>query len=389
MDLNARDRNAVQYSKSALDQGDTLIVIKYPNDQPAYDATGFPLQSLHRVHSENLLATGSGYFKFRLDSQWHNHRAAKKAGAFPGLPEGIKYVIDMTPPEEGDDALQITADLSCSAGIRKWHTASSRLNVSKALVGGKDETTTIPRKRDSVSLPTSPIKSQGSNEPKVSELSTAVTSIINGETAGSSYIGVLPDVKSGGGTTGRHYDFGDNHGGGPVDENLSQEEIFSTLSDARYSEERDEEVLDYCPIRHRAGIERLLQIIEGKDPRLDSAPKVWTLAFLGKYFDCAHTVVITPCKFKLPAHPANHFQVDYIMKWVIAEPNSRFMEILPEATLKMGLTLQIPFSFLRRHFALELANTFGNSSLLRRRRTLPSRLLLGSVAPGKIWMRIY
>jgi hypothetical protein len=52
-----------------------------------------------------------------------------------------------------------------------------------------------------------------------------------------------------------------------------------------------QEPLEYCPIRHRTGIERLLQVIEGKDPRLDSAPKVWTLVTLAKYFGCAKVVV--------------------------------------------------------------------------------------------------
>lgn len=64
-------------------------------------------------------------------------------------------------------------------------------------------------------------------------------------------------------------------------------------SDGKKAEE-DIEVsipLDYDPIRHRTGIERLLQIIEGKEPRLDSAPKIWTLTVLAEYFDCRSTVV--------------------------------------------------------------------------------------------------
>ena len=48
---------------------------------------------------------------------------------------------------------------------------------------------------------------------------------------------------------------------------------------------------EYCPLRHRAAIEKLLQVIEGKDPKLDSAPKVWTLVGVAKYFDCTQTVV--------------------------------------------------------------------------------------------------
>lgn len=51
------------------------------------------------------------------------------------------------------------------------------------------------------------------------------------------------------------------------------------------------EALEYSPIRHRTGIERLLQAIEGKNPRLDSAPKVWTLVVLADHFGCAKVVV--------------------------------------------------------------------------------------------------
>jgi hypothetical protein len=32
--------------------------------------------------------------------------------------------------------------------------------------------------------------------------------------------------------------------------------------------------------------------------------------------------------------------MDYVVRWIVAEPNSRFMEILPEATLKLGMMLQ-------------------------------------------------
>lgn len=172
-------------------------------------------------------------------------------------------------PEEGDDALQLTADLSCSAGIRQWYTAGDRCGIAKSLIGGKDETTSA--KRGSLSMPSSPIKVNELQNPP-SELSTAVTSIINGETTGISYLGVLPDAKE------------DEDGG--------------SSGDSKKPTEETQEVLDYCPIRHRAGIERLLQIIEGKDPRLDSAPKVWTLAILAKYFNCESSVVSS----RIPSH---------------------------------------------------------------------------------------
>ncbi len=291
MDIAQRDQHAIYYSKnSALLEGDTLVIIKYPNDRRAYDAHGFPLSELHRVHSETLLATGSKVFKEKLDSEWLNHRAAKKAGAFPTIPDGIKYFMDLTPPEEGDDALELTATLSCSPGVRHWFTAQSRLGVARNLVAGRDETT-LPR--DTVSLPTSPNKpatkhdtiDQDGGRPS-SELSTAVTSITDGETTGDQYRGIVPDQQ-------RNYLRipGDNA-------DRIQAKADGTIEDdlTKATEELNvkylvEEVLDYCPIRHRACIERLLQVIEGKDPRLDSAPKVWTLAMLSKYFDCESSVV--------------------------------------------------------------------------------------------------
>jgi hypothetical protein len=53
----------------------------------------------------------------------------------------------------------------------------------------------------------------------------------------------------------------------------------------------DEVLDDLCPVRHRQGIVALLQMIEGHEPRLDSAPKVYTLAVLAKYFDCTNKAV--------------------------------------------------------------------------------------------------
>jgi hypothetical protein len=135
MDISERDQYAIEYTKhSALLTGDTLVIIKYPNGQPAFDAYGFQLKDLHRVRSDKLLATGSKVFKEKLENEWLQHRAAKKAGVLNNLPAGIRYIIDLTPPEEGDDALQLTAELCCSEGIREWYTSQFRLGVARNLV---------------------------------------------------------------------------------------------------------------------------------------------------------------------------------------------------------------------------------------------------------------
>lgn len=306
MDLSERDRKAIAYTKdSALLEGDVLVVIKYPNGQPGFDANGFQLQELLRVHSHKLRATNSVVFIKKLEDKWLLHRAAKRAGVLMNtLPEGIDYVIDLTPPEEGDDALELTANLCCSPGIRSWHTAQSRLGVAKTLVGGKDESS----QRRPISQPTSPTKPKvvdGNRDAQVLELSTAVTSITNGETTGSQSYAVISDQRANNLSTA--FDLPATRLDNMVEEEaLHADDVkeATELLDAKFGAQHlGGEVLEYCPIRHRAAIERLLQVIEGKEPRLDSATKVWTLAVLGKYFDCASTVVST---LDFQTHSANN-----------------------------------------------------------------------------------
>ena len=149
-------------------------------------------------------------------------------------------------------------------------------------------------RRDPVSQPNSPSKVNVAyawpNAP-YSELSNAVSSIINGETRGVDYVGVIPD-KSGTHVTP---DLTNDEGSTTI-KNIETDVDFTVVadlvSDPKFGPDPFRpRVLDYCPIRHRAGIERLLQVIEKKEPRLDSATKVWTLAVLGKYFDCTDQAV--------------------------------------------------------------------------------------------------
>lgn len=219
MDLNQRDMSAIAYSKSLLLDGDTLVHIDYPGNQQLCDPAGFKLSSqAHVVHSEKLLATGSAVFE-KLLSDRYQQRAQKRAGytSTNPLPVGIKYLIDLTPPVEGDEAVELTSDLSCSLGVRYWARAGVVCDVDPKLIGGRDEF-------------------------------------------------VRP-------------------------QNYSINEEDPSLSQKDDRDVKAEEIPEYCPIRHRAGIERLLRIIEGQDPRLDSAPKILTLSVLGKYFDCKEVVV--------------------------------------------------------------------------------------------------
>ena len=78
---------------------------------------------------------------------------------------------------------------------------------------------------------------------------------------------------------------------------------------------------EYSQLRHCSAIERLLNAIVHKDPKLDSAPKVWTYFAVAKYFDCA-----------------THERVNgWITRWLYSNPNHHFIQCNPEVTYRIGL----------------------------------------------------
>lgn len=82
---------------------DTLVFIDYPNSARFAEYVG--LATPFRVHSANLLKTGSRVFR-ELLSPTKNFRAIRRRKLVNQLPEGVKYVIDLTPPDEGDEAVR-------------------------------------------------------------------------------------------------------------------------------------------------------------------------------------------------------------------------------------------------------------------------------------------
>lgn len=81
---------------------------------------------------------------------------------------------------------------------------------------------------------------------------------------------------------------------------------------------------DYTPLRHRFSIERVLTGIEGLDPMLDSAVKVYTTCAV------AEQLGIKTSNF-----------TDYVVRWLSAAPNTYFTEAFPEVTLRMAECLQV------------------------------------------------
>ena len=274
--------NAVAYSKCLLQQGDTLVIIKYPSNCEVFDSTGFKIgRESFKVHSEKLLGTGSKVFE-KLFSDWEQTKFRRRNGFVQGLPLGTKYILNLTPPDEGDEAVDLIAELYCSVGIRSWFSAEERCKVSRSICGGMDEKTRIMK-------PKTPQKHHDNLVDALTDFSFEPEFRAN---YGNNFDEAI-DIDSSHPRTSVKSRQGQEDRELALALHLSKAEAFSPQAVVSYQacHKSIDEIPAYCPIRHRVGIEKLLQLIQGKEPRFDSAPKIWTLFVLAKYFDCTNVVV--------------------------------------------------------------------------------------------------
>lgn len=248
--------------------GDTYVYLDPPTQQPEQDDVTYShyterYKSPMLMKKQTLLSFNSPFFE-QMFGPTNQFRILRRRGLVGNLPEHVKHVIDLTPPAEGDDAVYLMTELYCSEGVRKWFLANQRWKVSKNLIGGEDEY-----------MPSI----QGSNR---------ITA--NVSTSGAWTDGVGYRASPG---------------------FLNSQGILVPLP------------LEYSPVRHRFAIERVLAAMQGLDPQLDSAPKVWTTFAVAKYFSITHSPL-----------------TDYIVSWLRASPNSYFLEVNPEISLKIADGLQ-------------------------------------------------
>lgn len=243
--------------------GDTYVYIDPPPKQPEQDDTSyhhyrrrfrFPMA----MKSTTLLAANSPIFAEALGPT-AQHRVMRRRRLVGQLPPQIKYVLDLTPAIEGEDAVHMLSEMYCSEGVRKWSIASNIWTISKTLIGGQDEYT---------------VKHVNANKSDKVVYET-IQSISN-----------------------------------------ANEKAQRLL---KYHEESMELSLEYSPIRHRSAIVRVLRTIAGHDPGLDSAAKVWTTCAVANFLEICSPMLL-----------------DYVVSWIYNGQNSYFLEVLPEASLKIA-----------------------------------------------------
>lgn len=214
------DQLNVQHYHNALRTGDTLIVLASPHDRQIYDAAGLPLSQVNeiRVESQRLRDCHSPILDDCLSYE-SQLRCRRRAGFIRNpVPPGVKYIVRLKPPGEGDVLVDLMSRLYAPRGIVHWSCHAKDFSVPKQFVSGADDTDIM------------------------AEASVRKTML-----------------------------------------NRTDQELELANLD---------QVPAYSPVRHRACIERLLQIIHGKQVLLDSAVKVWTIAQLAGYFEIDHPDVV-------------------------------------------------------------------------------------------------
>ena len=294
---NVERRIARELPTLQVPDGDTYIYIDPPPQEPEQDLSTYQwIRDRYRrplcMKKNTLLALNSPFFNKALGPS-EQYRLIRRRGLVNRLPPQIKYVLNLTPPNEGNEAVILCAELSCSEGVRNWVLASKRWNISTQLVGGSEDYRSLTED------PWSGDHTENTNaNPSVSPNSESL------DTKGNSALQDPIDPE-------------------PVTPNNNNAQ---PALKRKAIDDENEEIripLEYTAIRHRLAIERVLLAIAGLDPKLDSAPKVWTTFAVAKYFEI-RDISLT----------------DYIVRWLRAAPNTCFLEVLPETSLKMADGLQ-------------------------------------------------
>ena len=282
--------------------GDTYIYIDPPPKQPEQDSTSYSIYHSQAelpmvMKSLRLLSLNSSIISKAMGAT-EQHRVLRRRGLVGRLPPHIKFVIDLTPATEGDNAAHLLSELYCPDGVRKWFIAAKLWNISTNLIGGQDERI---------------VKIAKSEHPSES-LDDALLQVSD------------PDEKA--------------------------------QRSLKHEQETMELPLEYSPIRHRSGIVRVLHIISGYNPKLDSAVKVWTACVV------AASLEISSPEF-----------LGYIFSWVYNEKNSYILEVLPEVSLRMAHMLK-SHNMCRDAFAV-LVGEEALESLIRERLGPSTKTILG------------
>ncbi|KAJ5128048.1 hypothetical protein N7448_008827 [Penicillium atrosanguineum] len=266
--------------------GDTLVYIDpAPEDGPPRLRKP---PTVHRIHSDRLLVTGSEYFKRRLGPRQQT-RVRKQRGFPDTLPDGITYVLDLTPPTLEEEAIISMTEVSCPMEIRTWASSKHTWDLPSQCVGGTDETEMVEEAFFPSALDGSP-----------------------------------PEEDQ------EHQDWG----GDSREEEAEAEEEEEEEEEGEDENEKEQAgprtyrraglPVEYSAARHRDGIEQVLHVLEGLNITLDTPCKLWTFFAVAKIFKVATVPAVG----------------DLVSSWFYMANNMRFVEIHPQIAYRVACGIE-------------------------------------------------
>lgn len=264
---------------SGPEDGDVLALVYFPKEPTklACDGKPWPEVIKIRMKSERLLSLDSPKIKEMLgDRMQARFRRRLKNG--PGLDE-FRYIIDFTPPVEGQELAEITAALWLPKMVKLWWLAGMFI---------PDEILEVPHLRGLPDFPMRPL----ANRPVGPLLVLGHDDVCRSRHCVSRPPSVMaPDRETELVTLGitNTTDWKAKQGvPGIVDDDEARDD------DRGGYMVRWRRVEDYCPVRHRATIVRVLRAINGDNLWLNSAVRMWTVAQVGLWLEVPQVVVSCP-----------------------------------------------------------------------------------------------
>ncbi|KAK3353023.1 hypothetical protein B0T25DRAFT_199371 [Lasiosphaeria hispida] len=286
--VNAADSHLAEISslfETDSGRGNVLAIIKFPGDfERGRSCDGKRWQTMSiRMSYDKLMALGSSKITEMFDPK--RQARTRRRNNFATLPPGIEYVLDFTPPTEGAELADLTAALWLPRMMKLWFLAGQYLPET---IIGSGPAPTVYNKRPLGDKAVGATMVLGHDDVCKSE--SCLVDLTTWQVKSS-----VPGI---------------------VDED--------TYNDAQKHIPAFRRVEDYCPIRHRVAIMRVLRAIEGHDLLLNSAPRLWTVARVAIHLEVPRVVV------------------DPVTQWLIAPPNTKFIEICPERAFQLAYSLKIP-----------------------------------------------
>jgi hypothetical protein len=264
IDAHLMEIAAIRNTVELDSQGTVLAIVTFPKDGSKRACDGRPWQDVRlRMSYDKLTSLGSKKI-LEMFSPRAQKRFRRRHGFEYHLPPGIEYILDFTPPSEGPELADLTAALWLPRVVKIWFLAGQYM--------------ADPVLETGTGFPTRPLADKAVG----AIMALGHDDVCNGY-ACKYIIGTLQILlltSALGLTDYSEWQTKDNLPGIVEDPPSGPSHIPSWRK-----------VEDYCPVRHRVAIIRLLKAINGEALLLNSAVRVWTVAQVAISLEIPEVVV--------------------------------------------------------------------------------------------------